>query len=292
MQVNLTMAVVFGVMVAFITILYLLSRKKYDDFIEPVEEKDFRMKKLMPMALFLMDSVKYSNNTRYDRKLLMKISELYGVKYSQYYLRVHWANKIGFFILALLILSVFGMSIGPDTSFIVFAVILLGALFYFTDNELNEKVTKRRLSIQMDFPDFLNKLTLLVNAGMTVPRAWEKIVSDNKKDTVLYNELGIVLTEIKAGKPENQAYEDFAKRCRIQEITKFISVIIQNMRKGNAELVSILRLQATGCWEMRKHAVKRVGEEASTKLLLPMMIMFVAILIIVAIPAVLSMRGI
>jgi tight adherence protein C len=42
---------------------------------------------------------------------------------------------------------------------------------------------------------------------------------------------------------------------------------------------------------MRKNAAKRIGEEASTKLLLPMMLMFIAILLIVALPAVLAMRG-
>ena len=43
---------------------------------------------------------------------------------------------------------------------------------------------------------------------------------------------------------------------------------------------------------MRKNAAKRLGEEASTKLLFPMMLMFIAILLIVAMPAVLAMRGI
>jgi len=43
------------------------------------------------------------------------------------------------------------------------------------DRELSGKVNRRRLSIQLDFPDFLNKVILLVNAGMTVSRAWENL---------------------------------------------------------------------------------------------------------------------
>jgi len=49
------------------------------------------------------------------------------------------------------------------------------------DRELSGKVNRRRLSIQLDFPDFLNKVILLVNAGMTVSRAWEKSVTTVKR---------------------------------------------------------------------------------------------------------------
>ena len=39
---------------------------------------------------------------------------------------------------------------------------------------------------------------------------------------------------------------------------------------------------------MRKSVAKRLGEEASTKILIPLMIMLVGIIIIVATPAILS----
>ncbi|MFZ5988480.1 MAG: type II secretion system F family protein [Bacillota bacterium] len=292
MQVNLVMLIIFCAVLGLNVLFFLLSLNKYNDYIEPLNEKDFKLKKFMPMAFFILDTIKYKYSSKYDRDLLTKIAEIYGAKYSYYYLQVHWANKITFVLLALVFLALFGVSGKPDIGFGVFALIVIVVIIYVTDNELNEKIKKRRLSIQMDFPDFLNKLILLINAGMTVPRAWEKVVADNKKNRVLYEELSLVVADVRGGKSEINAYEDFAKRCRIPEITKFISVVLQNMRKGNAELVSILRLQAGESWEMRKHAAKRLGEEAATKMLLPMMIMFLAVLIIVATPAVMAMQGI
>jgi len=222
---------------------------------------------------------------------MAKIIELYGVKYSQYYLRIHWSNKIVLVLMTAFFLSLFGLSGEPDWDYGIFALIVLVISFFLPDNELDNKIKERRTSIQLDFPDFLNKLTLLINAGMTVTRAWEKIVTDSKKDSVLYEELSLTIADIRSGKPEILAYEDFAKRCKIPEITKFVSVVVQNMKKGNSEMVSILRLQAAECWEMRKRTAKRLGEELSTKLLFPMMIMFMAILIIVAAPAIFAMRG-
>lgn len=286
--------IIFFVVVLLITILlYLFSRNKYNDYIEPLDKNEYRLKSVMPVGFFILDMFKYGYGTKYDRNLQRQIAELKGHKYSLYYLQVHWANKISLIIFMMLLFSSIGAAIGEfDPSYAVFAVIAVIAIAYFTDKEIEEKLKKRRLSIQLDFPDFLNKLVLLINAGMTISKAWEKIVTDNKKQTVLYDELATVLADVRGGKSDTSAYEDFARRCRIPEITKFISVILQNVKKGNSELVSILRLQAAECWEMRKHAAKRLGEEASTKILFPMMLMFFAVILIVATPAVLSMRGI
>ena len=124
-----------------------------------------------------------------------------------------------------------------------------------------------------------------------MPRAWEKVARENKKNTYLYRELRRSLIEIEAGKTHFRSYEDFARRCRTPEINKFVTVVLQNMRKGNDELVAVLTVQAAECWEMRKHAARRLGEEASTKLLFPLILMFIAILIIVGTPAVLAMKG-
>lgn len=180
----------------------------------------------------------------------------------------------------------------PDFSIIIFVVILLWAIAYLTDNQIDRKIQDRALLIKMDFPDFLNKLILLVNAGMTVSKAMEKITYENKKLSPLYMELELTMAEMSAGVSEYQAYENFAERCGIPEISKYVSILLQNLRKGNAELVSILRIQAKECWEMRKNAAKKLGEEASTKLLLPLMIMMLAIIIIVGLPAVLLISGI
>lgn len=286
------MIIAFIVILLVVVLLYLLSRNKYNDYVEPLDKKEYRLRDWMPMGFYIMNRLNYTYSTAYDRNLLNKIAELKGSRYSMYYLQVHWANKIVLVLLMMLMLSFVGAAMGTvDVSFSVFAVLVIAAIIYFTDSELKDRIKKRRISIQLDFPDFINKLTLLINAGMTVPKAWEKIVSDNKKDTVLYEELGGVLADIRAGKSEISAYEDFAKRCRIPEITKFISVILQNMKKGNNEMVSILRLQASECWEMRKNAAKRLGEEASTKMLFPAMIMFLAVLLVVAVPAVLALKG-
>ena len=56
---------------------------------------------------------------------------------------------------------------------------------------------------------------------------------------------------------------------------------MQNMKKGTADLIRILEYESADVFNERKENVKILGEEAGTKLLLPMMIMMVIIFAII-----------
>ena len=271
--------------------LCLYAKGKYEDFIGTGFKKRHIYKVLAPAALFITDKLIAGRFIAYERKLSIKLAELYGGRDIKYMLKLHFVHKVIHMIIALLSVTLLGALMEkPDTCYAIFALSALGIVFYASDRELDEKIKKRNFNIRYDFPDFLNKMVLLINAGMTVPRAWEKIVRDRKNMTPLYEELRRTYIEIKNGKPEIEAYEDFARRCRVKEITKFITAVIQNLKKGNSDLVPLLKLQSNECWQLRKNMAKRLGEEASTKLVLPLMIMFVGILIIVILPAVMQLR--
>ncbi|HPZ04720.1 MAG TPA: type II secretion system F family protein [Clostridiales bacterium] len=257
-----------------------------------LDKKEYPMKEFLPAGLFILDTFKHSYNTGYDRRVALAVTELYGHRKALLMLRVHWGNKISLALLALLFIGFVGMFTEIDGGYLFFCVLILAAVIVLSDRELNEKVKKRRQSIQLEFPDFVNKLTLLVNAGLTVSKAWEKAAFDAERQTPLYKELRIAVQAVRAGASEYKAYEEFAKRCHVPAVTRFVTVVLQNIRKGNSELVPVLRLLADECWEMRKNTAKKFGEEASTKLLLPMMLMFIAILLIVGMPAVLALRNI
>jgi tight adherence protein C len=281
-------------------VLALLSKNKYDEFLADVDKSQYKLKKYMPIIMAAMNLASYKLDTKYDVLLSKKLLEIEYSKSPMKRAKIYRINQVTTALFSIFLLSFIGAcselkdmmhnhSYVVDTSFLIFTFMIGALVFYLLENQVNEKLKKRRLNIQCDFPDFLNKLILLINAGMVISRAWERIVLSDTKNSPLSKELRFTLSEIKSGKPENKAYEDFAKRCRIPEITKFTSVVIQNLKKGNAELVSILRLQAVECWEMRKNAAKKLGEEASTKLIFPLMIMFIGILIIVLTPAVMQL---
>ena len=162
------------------------------------------------------------------------------------------------------------------------------SVIFLLKSEAEKKISRRNLLLRLDFVEILNKLILLINSGMIVNQAMNKIVEDNACIRPLYYELKLAVTEIKGGKSEIEAYEAFANRCRVPEIFRFTLLIIQNMKKGSAEFVSGLRILANESWLIRKSAAKELSEEATTKLLFPMIFMFVAIIIIVVTPAILA----
>ena len=286
------MIIVLVVYSGLLAALFALSSGKYAETVNALDNKAYPARGILPMGLYLLEAVKYSFTTTYDRKLLAAIIELNGTKHAVMLLKVHLGGKISMMLLSLLFVLFIGNVTVTDAGYIVFCVLLPAGIAYFGDRDLFERIKKRRMAIQLDFPDFVNKLTLLINAGMTVTRAWEKTAADSSRQTPLYREISSALQDIRSGIPEHKAYEEFAKRCRVPVITRFISVILQNIKKGNSELVPILRVFSNECWELRKNTAKRYGEEASTKMLLPMMLMFLAILLIVGMPAVLALKNI
>ncbi len=285
---------------------YLKGKGQYDEITDPLDPEEFRLKDFLCAGLFLQENVPIISRLpgglqeylrRYDGGVTAQITELYGMKERDDYCAVQRANK---WILSLLLggfLAIFALiccSTGDSGTGLIFAaaapVGVLAAPFLI-DGELKGKIDKRREQIVLEFPEFANKLILLVNAGSTIPKAWEKIVADSASTTPLFRELRACNAEIQAGKPEAVAYEEFGRRCKVKEVIKFVSVIILNLRKGGSEVIPTLRAQSDECWEARKAAARRLGEQASSKLLGPMAVMLLGIIMIVALPAILALTG-
>ena len=55
-------------------------------------------------------------------------------------------------------------------------------------------------------------------------------------------------------------------------------------------MLKILEVEAVESFEERKELAKRIGEEAGTKLLFPMILMLLIVLVIVIVPAFLSFK--
>lgn len=153
---------------------------------------------------------------------------------------------------------------------------------------------KRLKQMQYDYSEVVSKLTLLIGAGMTVRKAWERIVLDYKLQKKekgirsIYEEMAESYNQLKAGIPENVVYERFGQRCGLKEYLKFSSLICQNLKKGTRDLVSLLELEAADAFENRKNLARKYGEEAGTKLLVPMVLMLVIVMVVIMVPAMMS----
>ncbi len=181
---------------------------------------------------------------------------------------------------------------------IIAAGFLVGlALYFLKQVELRNKVEERQEELLREFPGFVNKMALLMNAGMTFSRAWEKIAADymvikekSKRKSILYEEVIKTLEDRKKGVSEILAYEAFGQRCKVPEILRFTAITLQNIKKGSALLIEAISQQSKEAWALREDLARKKGEKAGTKLVLPMGIMLIGILVIVIAPAILSMK--
>ncbi len=159
-----------------------------------------------------------------------------------------------------------------------------------------EKKKERERMLMCDYPELVNKLSLLLGAGMTVSSAWERIIGlyeKQRKEGVLkerptYEEMKVTYREIKDGVGERSAYERFGERCALRPYRKLSSLIVQNLRKGSKGLTALMEAEADEAFELRKNLAKKLGEEAGTKLLAPMLLMLGIVMAIIMVPAFLS----
>ncbi|MNE78028.1 Bacterial type II secretion system protein F domain protein [compost metagenome] len=143
----------------------------------------------------------------------------------------------------------------------------------------------------MELPELLNKIILLVGAGETVQKAIRHCL-ERKRDQdnhPLYRELLQMLREMDSGYSFQQALESFSKRCGIQEVAAFTTAVLLNFRRGGSDFALALRDLSHSLWEKRKAVSRTRGEQASSKLVFPMLLLFLIIVVLVGTPAFMAM---
>ena len=159
--------------------------------------------------------------------------------------------------------------------------------------EEQEQKMKRSEQLLMDYPALVMKFTLLVQAGMTVRKAFQKISLDYRRGNTgkarfAYEEITAVCNEMDSGVSEAEAYRHFGERCAQIKYKTFATLLIQNLQKGSRRMSDMLEQESMEAWDERKRKARVLGEAAATKLLLPMAMMLMVVMAVIMIPAFLS----
>lgn len=165
------------------------------------------------------------------------------------------------------------------------------------DQELLEQEKERNKEMLRDYPRIVNKYALYYSAGMSSVKIWQKLCTDYQKERLrtnrkhyVYEEMLTAYESMQDGQGELTAYENFASRCGLPRYRLFISLIEQSMQKGKENMCLLLEKEVQEAFADRKNRAKMLGEEAGTKLLLPMFLMLFAVLFIIIVPACFSFR--
>ena len=184
-----------------------------------------------------------------------------------------------------------------DNSLLILVITLIGgaASYILKDKELKKGIENRAFQMLNDYPQLVSQLVLYLGAGMTMRNIFEKLAQDyirksksSGKKQYVYEEIVVAVRELSSGVSESAVYENFGIRCQSRQYTRLATLLSQNLRKGNSEMLKILQEESQKAFEEKMDRVRKLGEEAGTKLLLPMIMMLVIVMVIIMIPAYLS----
>lgn len=173
----------------------------------------------------------------------------------------------------------------------ILTIVTAVSVYAMSDQDLHKRQEERKKQMQRDYPDIVHKLVLYAGAGMTTRGAFQKIAGDYEQKKAgkdirpAYEEMLYACRELHSGVSEASAYEHFGKRTGLQEYIRLSTLLTQNLKKGNSALLERLREEADRAGEEKLQNCKRLGEEAGTKLLVPMVLMLLVVMVMIMIPA-------
>jgi len=146
-------------------------------------------------------------------------------------------------------------------------------------SKMKETVQARKDACEMEFPNMVSKLSLLINSGMILREAWELVAYG--KEGELYDLMRTSCDYMRNGDSDSVAIHKFGMLSDSAEIKKFSSLMIQGLEKGNRELVDFLVGQASEYLAHKRQLALQQGEKAAGKLIIPLGITFVGIILII-----------
>ena len=180
---------------------------------------------------------------------------------------------------------------------VICLLLLLFLIWYYRKFIVKRNLEKaRETQLQSDYAEIVSKLSLLMGAGMNGVNALGKIAGDykisgmhgKKNARYAYEEITATVNRIASGISEPEAYAALGRSCRLHCYVKLGSLMAQNVKKGGEGFAESLRCEATEAFIERKAMARRAGEEAGTKLLLPMGMMLCVVLAVIIVPAFMS----
>ena len=157
---------------------------------------------------------------------------------------------------------------------------------------------ERNIQLQLEYPEIVSKMAVLMGSGMTVEQAWNRITArylderkNNDKNIMpAYEEMLVTEREISDGVTGRKAYAGFAERVKLPCYQKLVRIILQSIHKGSKGVCEMLEKESEDAFDERRLLALKLGEEAGTKMLMPMMIMMAIVIAIVIAPAIIDFK--
>ncbi len=150
-------------------------------------------------------------------------------------------------------------------------LLLTASIGYYMPNvALGQIARRRQREIFETLPDALDLLTVCVEAGLSLERAFVKVAGEiHIKSITLAQELQLVLMEMRAGFSKERALRNFALRSGVSDVDTLVAMLIQSERFGTS-VGDSLRVYAENLRNKRRMLAEECAAKMGLKLLFPL----------------------
>jgi tight adherence protein C len=154
---------------------------------------------------------------------------------------------------------------------------------------LDFKIAGRRTRVRKALPDVLDLLIVCLEAGSSLDQA---IVKASEELSIAYPDIGdelrILTTEIRAGKPRLEAFKNLAQRTQVDDVRALVAMLVQTDRFGTS-VAQALRTMADDMRTKRRQAAEEMAAKVGVKLVFPLVLcLFPALYVAILGPAVMT----
>jgi tight adherence protein C len=154
---------------------------------------------------------------------------------------------------------------------------------------LSRKIELRKRQIRNGLPDALDLILLCIEAGSSVDQAVVKTCNELAITyPALAEEMRLITTEMRAGKPRLEAFKNFAERTKVDDVRAFVAMLAQTDRFGTS-IGQALRTHAETSRTKRRQRAEEKAGKLGVKLVFPLVFcLFPAFYVVVLGPAVIK----
>ena len=242
---------------------------------------------IVPALVLPIKRILKKDILRYGRKLMF----LYGVKGNENLFIIHWSMKIASFLLFSAFPVIYLTLDSPGIWAVTISCMMPILGFFIPDLDLVSKINQKKAAILLDYPVFCTDIAVMAGSGLEIINAWEKATEKNSQ-SIFYTEVRHVILETSTGMLFQDALKEFSAKLAMSEIHTFVTIINQEIKSGSGGMAVKLRDCAKRSWKIRENLAKKKGEEAVSKMVFPLAVGLAGILMILAAPAVMIMKGV
>jgi tight adherence protein C len=176
-----------------------------------------------------------------------------------------------------------------DSGYLVAVVALcFGAALPYL--QISSSAENRVRAIQRSLPSVIDLMVLGLGAGLDFAAAVRQVIDHaGRADEPLIEELRLLLQELQLGRTRKQALSQLAFRAPGEAVRELVQAVIQSEEQGTP-LASVLAAQAAGSRHRRSVAAEETAAKVTTRLMLPLGLLFLAVMMLILAPMILKMK--